>query len=302
MDELEGGEEGDLLRGEEGDLLRELNKDKEECGLKVGVLYFWILVGAWVYQMNEYYTFFNYDNDIRDHIQHLQLTLATTNSLKLVKLYALETYVDNSTFLAYPAPGTTLASLADQLYLSHRQLNEVITQDYPDLFQQFYSNICSSAALSQLASSQHLKLAVPSDFTSAECSSLLNKSFTEGLQLATVAFTESLLALAATNISQANFTTTNLLEIMAAQKYLETPLRDLAYKQIDEIETLMTARKQWLLICAVLFGGISLVVFLVGWICSIKILSDRLKLARSILGIIPVRVFMRNAKFTRAYE
>jgi hypothetical protein len=113
MDELEGGEEGDLLRGEEGDLLGKLKKDQEECGLKVGVLYFWILVGAWVYQMNEYYTFFNYDNDIRDQIQHLQLTLATANSLKLVKLYALETYVDNSTFLDYPAPGTTLASLAD---------------------------------------------------------------------------------------------------------------------------------------------------------------------------------------------
>lgn len=124
----------------------------------------------------------------------------------------------------------------------------------------------------------------------------------QGLRLATVGFAESLVTLAKTDISQANITTTKLLEIMAAQKYLQTPLKNLAYQQKEETLALMAQRKNWLYLCSIIFGTLALVTFLIVWICSVKILLERLKSARNIVGMIPMQVFAKNQKFTKAYE
>lgn len=107
-----------------------LGSEKEFFGFKIKAFYFLTLVMAWVYQMNEYYTFFNYDNDIRDNIHSIELTLDTINSLQLAKLYALETYIDNSTFLNYPPPGASFNSLTDQLYIKYRQLYDLLPSKY----------------------------------------------------------------------------------------------------------------------------------------------------------------------------
>jgi len=56
-------------------------------------------------------------------MEHYQLVYANINSLKLMRLYALETYIDNSQFETYPLLSTYLAAIYSELYANQRSLD-----------------------------------------------------------------------------------------------------------------------------------------------------------------------------------
>lgn len=108
----------------------------------------------------------------------------------MIKLYALETYINNSTFLNYPAPGTTLDVIYSQLYQNQRDIDQLNVVGHLDtiMSQYNYNNLCSKEVIDTLKSSPNLLLTSPSDFSLEECSSLLGGALEEGIRMGIVGY------------------------------------------------------------------------------------------------------------------
>ena len=86
------------------------------------------------------------------------------------------------------------------------------------------------------------------------------------------------------------------------EKYLEAPYRELITFDLEDLSVLIDEKKNLLIVEMVLFCIILVLVFVVVWARSINKLMERLTTTRTILGFIPVRVFVHNSKLTREYE
>jgi hypothetical protein len=58
-------------------------------------------------------------------------------------------------------------------------------------------------------------------------------------------------------------------------------------------------KKHSLWLCLGIFIGLASTLYLAIWVCSMFQLLERLQNTRRILGFIPIRVFVRNAKLTK---
>ena len=65
---------------------------------------------------------------------------------------------------------------------------------------------------------------------------------------------------------------------------------------------LIDEKKNLLIVEMILFCLFLVLIFVIVWVRSIKKLMERLTTTRTILGFIPVRVFVHNSKLTREYE
>ncbi len=126
LSQTEQENENQLLRGgpegseEETSILERLQAESDGCKAKTVAVYvsLGIIVGSFF--VAEHLIYSRHTAVILDSISHLQLGYGSVNSLKLMKLFALETYIDNATFLNYPAPGVTLETIYSELYRMQR--------------------------------------------------------------------------------------------------------------------------------------------------------------------------------------
>jgi hypothetical protein len=214
--ESEADNEQQLLRGqgessEDNDIYDRLEGQSDGCRGRLVVLYL-LLMGFFMgYFGKDYATFRSYNDGILNDIHSLQLIFANLNSLRLLRLYALETYIDNSPFLTFSLLNDSLATIYSDLYRNQRDFNQLIF-DHPSIpFPYSYRNICAPASIADLATTPNLKYYTPASFSSAECTTLLQGALNEGLRLGIVAYTESLLNLSKLNISVTNFSGANYL-------------------------------------------------------------------------------------------
>jgi hypothetical protein len=89
---------------------------------------------------------------------------------------------------------------------------------------------------------------------------------------------------------------------MKMQKYLEAPLIQLVNQHEQEITSIINSRQAFHIVEIVVFGFLTLIIFVTVWMQSLSKLMERLKTTRTILGFIPVRVFVHNSKLTKEYE
>ena len=219
-----------------------------------------------------------------------------------MRLYSLETYIDNSQFENETLLNTTLKSVYDDLYANQRNIDDVIFKSHKDHFPFNYHNICTSAIIGRLSSISTLKYYSSTSFSVAECSSFLNNALGEGIRLGIVGYTESLLNISRLNIQTHNFSLTGYSALVKMEKYLEAPYRELITFNLEDLSVLIDEKKNLLIVEMVLFCIILVLIFVVVWARSINKLMERLTTTRTILGFIPVRVFVHNSKLTREYE
>lgn len=106
-----------MLRGgqpdseEDSSLYDRLAAERNGSKAKLTVVYLLMMMLMASYFVVEYFLFTTRTEEVLRSIGHLQTAYNNINSLKLMKLYALETYIDNSIFLTYPALNTTLSGI-----------------------------------------------------------------------------------------------------------------------------------------------------------------------------------------------
>lgn len=237
-----------MLRGgqpdseEDSSFYDRLAAESDGCKAKLAAVYLLMMALMASYFVAEHLLFTTRMQEVLRSVGHLQTAYNNINSLKLMKLYSLETYIDNSTFLTYPSPGTTLEGIYSELYSNQRFLDEIIYNDlHPNELSAYnYRNICSPAAISYLSNSQHLGMATDQDFSSEECKNLLGGVLQEGLRMSIVGFAEAYRNISLLNASIYNMSRIDLREVVSIQKYLETPLREFAYEEKDYIKERMS--------------------------------------------------------------
>lgn len=94
----------------------------------------------------------------------------------------------------------------------------------------------------------------------------------------------------------------NFQQVHRMQKYLEPPLRAYIRNHKTAISDLMNWRGLALGVGVGVFMGIALTLFVMVWKRSLEDVFEKLRATRLILGFIPVRVFIKNAKLTKEYE
>ena len=173
------------------------------------------------YFIGEYLVYTGYNGHIKEEISFLQMTYSNLNSLKLMRLYALETYIDNSQFENETLLNTTLTSVYDDLYANQRNIDEkIFNSHHKDKFPYNYHNICTAAIIRRLSSISTLKYYSSTSFSVAECSSFLNNALGEGIRLGIVGYTESLLNISRLNIQTQNFSLSGYSSLVKMEKYL----------------------------------------------------------------------------------
>lgn len=109
--------------GEEGSIYQKLNEESDGCKCRVVLIYLTLFILMCSFFVTEYILNSRYTADVRENVYHLQLAYDNLNSLKLMKLYSLQTYVDSSPFLTYPALKNTIDTIYSQFYEHQRKLD-----------------------------------------------------------------------------------------------------------------------------------------------------------------------------------
>lgn len=88
----------------------------------------------------------------------------------------------------------------------------------------------------------------------------------------------------------------------AAEKYMETPLRDFVFETEQTVKLLMSKRHIDIWTCVMVLGAVAVLLFFMIWFMMLGMLRGRLVRCRTILGFIPVRVLIRNRRLAEEYE
>jgi hypothetical protein len=83
-----------------------------------------------------------------------------------MRLYSLETYIDNGQFETYPLLSTYLTSIYSELYANQRALDEITYTGSGHIFNYNYRNVCAPSVISTLSSVPTLRYYSPSSFSS----------------------------------------------------------------------------------------------------------------------------------------
>jgi hypothetical protein len=86
------------------------------------------------------------------------------------------------------------------------------------------------------------------------------------------------------------------------QKYIEPPLRHYVNAHQTYIQSIVYDRTIMLATFLIVFLFLILALFILVWRRNLERIYQRLRATRLILGFIPVRVFIKNAKLTKEYE
>ena len=141
--------------------------------------------------MGQYFVFTEYHSWALQEISDLQLGYRTRNSLKLLKLFALEAVVDNSQFSSYPIPSTTLRTEYNALYTNQRAFDPVATAANSDgSFPLYLANVCSDSSQGLLRDASN-PLYPSNSYSAGECQSVLGGVLTQSLRLGSVGFAET---------------------------------------------------------------------------------------------------------------
>jgi hypothetical protein len=166
-----------MQQGDNGEddnsIYEHLASDKDNHRVKIVLLYLAIIAILAGYFLLEYFVFKLSLNHIQTEIAHLQEGYSNINSLKLIKLYTLETLIDNSQFMNYSTLNATASRIYADLYTNQRNFDLIAQQENTTLFPYYYQNMCDPNVINSLTQIDNLKIFTANSYSAVECSSLL---------------------------------------------------------------------------------------------------------------------------------